>query len=93
MKNPPKKLQRCTLPTTFEFNNMIWTANNNVPLDHKPMVDNIATTNPPPPPLDPMKNKSTPEWQLKSPALGQQKSTPKWQRKSPASGQPSAPMA
>ena len=53
-----------------------------------------------PPPSARMDQKSTPQWQLKSPASGQpsasidmnKKSTSQWQTKSPASGQPSAPM-
>ena len=96
MKNPPKNLQWRPLPTTFEFDNMIWTTNNDMPIDHKLMADNIATAKSLPKELilsAPMKNKSTLEWQPKSPASGQQKPTPEWQTKSPALRQPSPPMA
>jgi hypothetical protein len=29
---------------TFEFYNVIWTTNNNMPFDHKPTMDDISTT-------------------------------------------------
>jgi hypothetical protein len=86
---------------TFEFDNMIWRTNNNMPFDPKLTTDDISTTKSPPKELflsDLTQKKSTPEWQTKSPALGhpsasmEQKSTPQWQLKSPTLGHPSAPM-
>jgi hypothetical protein len=80
---------------------MIWTTNNDKPINHKLMTDGISTTESPPEKLfssAPTKKKYTPELQTKSPALGhpsapmEQKFTSQWQLKSPALGHPSAPI-
>jgi hypothetical protein len=86
---------------SFEFDGMLWTTDHDMPLNHKPTVDNIATAKTPTKKLvlSALTNqKSIPQWQSKSPASGQPsalmviKSTAVWQTKFPASGQPSALM-
>jgi hypothetical protein len=95
-------LQQRPLPKSFAFDGMLWTTDDDMPLNHKPTTDKIAPAKKPPKKLVSsalMIQKSTPQWQSKSPALGQPsapmvyKSTVSWQTKSPASGQPSALMA
>ncbi len=92
---------------SFKFDNIIWTTINDVRFNHKPTRDDISTTN-----CHGNGNgdsnhngngngnqKSTPQWQLNSPASGhpsvpmEQKSTLQWQLESPALGQPSTSMA
>ncbi len=83
---------------TFEFNDMMWITNNNMPSNHKPTTDDISTTKSHGGSDGNGNQKPTPQWQLKSPASGhpsapmEQKCTSQWQLKSPALGHPSAPM-
>jgi hypothetical protein len=55
---------------------MLWTTDDDMPFDHKPMADDIAPAKTPPKELvlsTLMNQKSTPQWQSRSPASdGQQ---------------------
>jgi hypothetical protein len=45
---PPKYLQRNPLPKSFKFDGMLWTTDNNTPLNYKPTADDIALAKMPP---------------------------------------------
>ena len=99
--NPPKKLLRHPPAKTSNADDTQGKHCNDTPLDHMPTADKLAVLSSDGPPVElpaTTKEKSTLEWQTKSPASGQpsalmvEKSPLEWQTKAPALGQPSALM-
>ena len=91
--NLPKKLLRRTPAKTSNLDNTQGKHCKDLPLDHMPTADKLAVLSSGRPPVTlpaTTKEKSTPEWQTKSPASGQpsalmvEMSTLEWQTKSPA---------